>query len=93
MECALLQRRSARKVLYNLNINKISYSSKISFQEKITMPHSNKLMTILKECKEIERVEFNDNKKRNSLIKFYKLTEKGKRVVQLLLQIEEELKK
>jgi len=92
MENILLQRKSARKVLYNLNINKISYGSKISSQENITLPHSNKLMALLRECNLIEKVEFNDNKKRNKLIKHYQLTEKGKRVVQLLLQIEEELK-
>jgi len=85
-----------RKVLLELSKNKVSYGYKIAMDTKTTYCSVNKLIQKLKDLNLIRRLERqgtrNHMKYKSKRTHYYKLTRYGLKIVDLLIQIEEELK-
>lgn len=95
MNDILFKSKISRETLFYLNKNKVSYASKIALEVCKCTLHTTRILHILENLNLVERQREERNgrlvKYKSKKTNYYKLTEKGQRVTNLLLKIERKL--
>lgn len=78
---SILETKTGRDIIKNLDEKGVSYAGKISFDIKTTYSHVDKIIELLKEWKLVKA-------RKSGRIIFLELTEEGKKKAKLLRELE-----